>query len=184
MFDFPLEDGEDARVIEGFPNYWVTSHGRVISGPLLKRRGFRSLKSILNKGKGYLGVRLFREGRSYSREIAPLVARAFIPNPSNLPTVNHIRGEEKTNNRVDNLEWATNKKQTTHALETGLYHLSEDWGIKEDRRFNLLKPFQLRLSLPGDKLSKYIGMFATREDARIVRDKICEERGLVRPIGV
>lgn len=49
-----------------------------------------------------------------------LVAQAFIPNPENKPTVNHIMGAEKTNNRVDNLEWATGHEQNEHAPSNGV----------------------------------------------------------------
>jgi len=49
-----------------------------------------------------------------------LIARAFIPNPENKPTVNHIDGN-KLNNTVSNLEWATESEQMIHAISTGLY---------------------------------------------------------------
>ncbi len=48
-----------------------------------------------------------------------LVAKAFIPNPENKPTVNHIRGLD-AGDGVDNLEWMTHAEQDEHARRTGL----------------------------------------------------------------
>ena len=44
------------------------------------------------------------------------IAETFIPNPERKNTVNHIDGDHQ-NNRVDNLEWATNKEQSIHAAK-------------------------------------------------------------------
>ena len=66
------------------------------------------------KPNGYLQVILQDNGIKKCVHIHRLVAQAFIPNPDNLPTVNHI-DENKENNRVDNLEWMTTKDNTTYS---------------------------------------------------------------------
>lgn len=70
---------------------------------------------------GYLQVKLSKGGKWYYRRVHRLVAEAFIPNPNNLPQVNHINGD-KTKNEVDNLEWISNKNNTQHGYDNELYH--------------------------------------------------------------
>lgn len=57
---------------------------------------------------GYLYVRLCDKEKNKQFQVHRLVAQAFIPNPNNLPEVNH-KDEDKTNNKVSNLEWCTSK---------------------------------------------------------------------------
>lgn len=59
-------------------------------------------------GKGYVHVILFNQNKRKTIRIHRLVAEMFIPNPNNYPQVNH-KDEDKQNNKVDNLEWCTNK---------------------------------------------------------------------------
>lgn len=66
--------------------------------------------------KGYLYVEIGRKKYKLHR----LVAKYFIPNPDNLPQVNH-KDCNKENNTVENLEWVTNKENYEHALKTGTF---------------------------------------------------------------
>lgn len=68
-----------------------------------------------NSGHGLL-VNFTIAGKSVTRQVHRLVAKQFIPNPSNKPTVNHKDGNPRNNN-VDNLEWATQKEQMIHARD-------------------------------------------------------------------
>lgn len=72
-----------------------------------------------NREDGYVVVNLRKDGTSWVAPVHILVAKAFIPNPDNLPTVNHIDGD-KHNNNASNLEWASYSENNIHALRTGL----------------------------------------------------------------
>ena len=69
--------------------------------------------------KGYLRVCLSKNKKKKDLYVHRLVAEAFIPNPENLPEVNHKDGD-KTNNNDWNLEWTTHKNNQQHASETKL----------------------------------------------------------------
>lgn len=75
----------------------------------------------LNKSSSdeYLEVGLIDGTRTSYPKVHRLVAQAFIPNPNNLPQVNHIDGNKKNNN-VENLEWCTAQENVKHAICTGL----------------------------------------------------------------
>lgn len=94
------------RDIEGYEGlYQISNKGRVkrLLGP-----SERILRPGLS-GSGYLKVVLCKNGLVKHIKIHRLVANAFIPNPENKPQVNH-KDENKKNNFVENLEWATAKE--------------------------------------------------------------------------
>ena len=105
------------KVIEGTNGkIEVSDDGRVRS--LLRGEPY-ILKSTKDK-KGYhrLGITVNRVKKTY--KVHREVAKAFIPNPDNLPQVNHKDGN-KDNNSVSNLEWVTNKQNANHAIANGLW---------------------------------------------------------------
>lgn len=69
--------------------------------------------------KGYWRYAVQDGDKVRTLRVHRLVASAYIPNPDDLPEVNHINGD-KANNHVSNLEWATRKKNMAHAHQTGL----------------------------------------------------------------
>lgn len=119
-----IEIWRDIKDYEGL--YQVSNLGRVKSLARIRYNGHErghQLNEIIRKpyaGKvGYLTVTLCKNGKHKNCTIHRLVAQAFIPNPENKGTVNHIDGD-KHNNNVFNLEWNTMKENSRHAFRTGL----------------------------------------------------------------
>ncbi len=82
------------------------------------RRNGKILKPFIDT-YGYLKVRLCNDGTGRNEFVHRLVALAFIPNPQNKETVNHINGN-KHDNTVANLEWNTQAENVKHAHRMGL----------------------------------------------------------------
>ena len=107
---------EEWRPIEGFNgDYLISNHGRVRS---LKRNGDRVMPMTIQR-KGYYAVTFSHKSKAVCRKVHRLVAEAFIPNPKNLPQINHKDGD-KLNNNVSNLEWCTAEDNVRHSWNTGL----------------------------------------------------------------
>ena len=88
--------------------------------------------------EGYMRICLAKNGRTKLYGVHRLVAQAFIPNPENKPTVNHIDGN-KSNNYLSNLEWATLEEQYAHAVKTGLIDMDK-FKDRTDVKRKLSKP--------------------------------------------
>lgn len=95
------------------------------------------LKSQTNHKNGYVYQMLYKDGKQKLFRLHRLVAIAFLPNPYNYKQINHINGD-KTDNRVENLEWCSQEQNMLHAYKTGLEKPSEKQK-KAIREINKLK---------------------------------------------
>lgn len=107
------EEWRDIKDYEGL--YRISNLGRVKSLNY-KGTGREGILKLFKNKYGYLYVCLSKNGVHKYFRVHRLVAQAFIPNPNNLPQVNH-KDENCINNCVDNLEWCTqeyNNNYGTH----------------------------------------------------------------------
>lgn len=105
------------RPVPGYEGYYeVDNLGRVFSvdriihvndnGRIYDKPVHGAVLKQTNHSRGYKTVPLTKNGKTKQEYVHRIVASAFIPNPDNLPAVNH-KDEDKTNNFVENLEWCT-----------------------------------------------------------------------------
>lgn len=155
IVDYKGEVWRSLSEYNGF--YDVSNLGRIRSNRI-KNREQRLLKQHTNK-KGYLCVSPKSiSGKQRHIGVHRLVATAFIPNPENKPQVNHKNGI-KTDNRVENLEWATNKENIIHAYKNNLIKVSKG----ESHRLSKLKDKDI-----VDIKRKYFG------EQKTIRSIACE----------
>jgi|SRR5208282_1249760 len=96
--------------------YQISNLGRVKSLIRKNRLTEKICKPSFDKD-GYLLMHLCKKGIKKTFKMHRLVAQAFIPNPNNLPEVNHKgKDGDKTNNYVNNLEWCTKPFNMKHSF--------------------------------------------------------------------
>lgn len=101
-------DGEVWKPVVGYEGYYsVSNFGRIKS-----TRYGNILRNTIKRNE-YLQVHLSIGNAKKCASVHRLVAMAFLPNPSNYPSVNH-KDEDKTNNHVENLEWCTPKYNSNY----------------------------------------------------------------------
>lgn len=168
---------KDIKGYEGL--YMVSNMGNVKSLGFDKYHKGRILKPCFDGKKNYLFVGLHKDNKVKLRNVHRLVAEAFIPNPYNLPCVNH-KDENKTNNNADNLEWCTIKYNSNYGncknklIESRLSNNDINEMIRKakatkikNNSYSCEKPV-LQFSLDG----KFIKEFASATEAER-QTKIC-----------
>ena len=118
---------KDVKGYEGY--YSVSNRGRVKSldrvidhhgNGLFTRKRKGIILSQVRAQRIFLFDIIIKWGRK-KQLVHRVVASTFIQNPENKRTVNHIDGD-KSNNNVDNLEWATSVENNKHAYDTGSFY--------------------------------------------------------------
>ncbi len=145
------------RSIENYDNYAVSSFGRVKN-----TKTGRILKAADNNKDGYLRINLCEDATRKTFTVHRLVACAFINNPNDKECVDH-KNNDKTNNHISNLRWATNK-ENSHNSKLRSNNTSGHKGIYFNKR---AKKWRAHIKIDGIRI--HIGLFANLEDAKIAR---------------
>lgn len=189
--NIPLQLNEEIVPIRGYERiYSITNFGRVWShkrirkfGKISHNIGGKFLKFLITKD-GYLVIGLNLNNKRKNCLIARLTAQAFIPNPQNLPEVNHKDGDKQNNfagtkekNYEDsNLEWNTHQDNMKHAIKYGLYQnkYSKYRGVFINK-YCKIHPWIAQINF--NKKYYYIGSYRTEiEAAQAYNDYILEHK--------
>ena len=149
-----MEKFKDIKGYEG--KYQVSNLGNVKS---LIGKG-RVLKPL--KHNGYLVAQLSKNGSHKRHKTHRLVALTFIPNPLNKSEVNHINGN-KTDNRLENLEWVTHRENTIHAFDMGLNKAQKVIDTKTGKIYNSISSASKEFNV---NYATLIGIISKNEPTR------------------
>lgn len=171
-FDLTPLLNEEFRDIKGYEGlYQVSNYGRYKSfikcsaHPVIPR-----IMKVQHNHKGYLIVHLFDKYLLCHRA----VAQAFIPNPNNLPQVNH-KDLNKENNKVYNLEWCTNAENQKHSWINGsknvesMLKVTSKKTVQYDLNMNKIATFK-----SASEASRITGI------SQSGISKSCRESGIIR----
>jgi len=149
--NFPMNI-EQWRLIDGYDNYEVSSHGRVRNNETNM-----ILKPGLNS-RGYYVVCLCKDSLQRTQKVHKLVASAFIDNPENKRNVDHIDNNGK-NNMLDNLRWATDQENAYNRRK--IENTSSQYkGVYWD---NIKMKWRSRIKIKGK--SKHLGYYDDEDEA-------------------
>jgi hypothetical protein len=135
---------EEWRGINGYKTFYKASDlGRIKSSMPHNGTNERILSQTIAT-KGYLGCGLYKNKRRRSFQVHRIIAETFIPNPDNLPEVNHKKGNKKDNVAIS-LEWSSHNDNIEHAVKNSLMQKGEtshksklkEWQVLEIRASNL-----------------------------------------------
>ena len=155
--------------IENHPSYFISNFGRVFS-----KKSNKVMKNRVVSKNGYQQITLDNSQLLVHR----LVAQAFIPNPDNLPCVNH-KDENPGNNDFRNLEWCTYKYNSNYGTNPGRhskkmldrYNNDPDWKSDCIKRLAEIQKKKRKRVVQLDKFNNYLktyeSSYATEKDGHL-----------------
>ena len=155
--------------IENHPSYFISNFGRVFS-----KKSNKVMKNRVVSKNGYQQITLDNSQLLVHR----LVAQAFIPNPNNLPCVNH-KDENPGNNDVRNLEWCTYKYNSNYGTNPirhskkmlDRYNNDPDWKSDCIKRLAEIQKKKRKRVVQLDKFNNYLktyeSSYATEKDGHL-----------------
>ena len=155
--------------IENHPSYFISNFGRVFS-----KKSNKVMKNRVVSKNGYQQITLDNSQLLVHR----LVAQAFIPNPNNLPCVNH-KDENPGNNDVRNLEWCTQKYNCNYGTNPSSrskqmidrYNNDPDWKSDCIKRLADIQKKKRKRVVQLDKFNNYLktyeSSYATEKDGHL-----------------
>ena len=155
--------------IENHPSYFISNFGRVFS-----KKSNKVMKNRVVSKNGYQQITLDNSQLLVHR----LVAQAFIPNPNNLPCVNH-KDENPGNNDFRNLEWCTYKYNSNYGTNPirhskkmlDRYNNDPDWKSDCIKRLAEIQKKKRKRVVQLDKFNNYLktyeSSYATEKDGHL-----------------
>ena len=151
-----MQNIENWKKVAGFNDYSVSDRGNVRND---KTGRILQTGTHLN---GYYYVNLRKNNKPLSKNVHRLVAGAFLPNPENKKSVDHINNDRK-NNKLTNLRWAT-LSENQHNRKINKNCSSGSKGVSFVKKTN---KWRARISINGKEI--YLGSFMKKEDAVNIR---------------
>lgn len=181
-------EGEVWKKVVGYEEYHeVSNYGRVkflgYNNGNVKNGYPKILKQFFPNNRGcYWLVDLYKNGKSKHKRVHRLVAEAFLPNPDNLPEVNH-KDENKKNPHLDNLEWCTRKYNANYGTmpermrEHMKKRMEDGYKIHRENRFGKTTT-KHKVVHQYDLCGNYIATYYSQKEAElktgINRNNICD----------
>ena len=175
-----MEIPKTARLIEGSLTDYVDIDGSIYS----VRTNYKGQNSgivfkktnCINNTHGYVqcGIKYSDCEHPVTKRVHKLVAKAFIPNPLNLPIVGH-KNNIKSDNRVENLYWTTYQQNTQKAVNDGLMDQPSDYDDSQS------KPVVMYNTYTNEKIAEYGSICEAVRETELSKTTISRQAKYKRP---